>query len=268
MKDSSLTYYRERILESIQDLNLDRLYNDNMRKSSVSELINLVEAYSIICNNSNDSEAINEANSLCKYTESIVNEYNFRKKNLNEGFENPFDEPGDRTIEHRYDDVIDIGIDDHDIKIGKVKLWNDKVDNKVMYRGGKMVAGKFFGIGDTIEECPVRLIYEKDLYSENIRDFAFDIDKKRGVYAIPFGYASFYRNSKDCNVEPNAEYEYVEDGDGKKIRIFATRNIKKGHEIVLYAEDDDFQNEIKPGQFDYSTKEIEPYYAVKNVRIA
>ena len=268
VNSNNTTYYKERILESIQDLNLDRYYNKNMRKEAVSELLNLVEAYSIICNNSNDSEAINEANSLFKYTESIVKEYKYRNRLINEGFENPFDEVGDNTINYRYEDKVEDYGDDNIVKIGRIKLWNDKVDNKIMFKGGKMIAGKFFGKGDTIEECPVRLIYEKDLYSENIREFAFEIDKAKGIYAIPFGYASFYRNSKNCNTEPNAQYEYIENGSESIIRIYAIRNIRRGHEIVLEVEESDFQNEIKPGMFDYSKQEIEPYYSVKNVKIA
>ena len=130
-----------------------------------------------------------------------------------------------------------------------------------------MIAGQFFGKGDHIETCPVRLIYEKDLYSENIREFAFTIDKSKGIYAIPFGYASFYRDSKTCNLEPNADYEYVDDPSGSYIKIYAINNIKKGNEIVLLSDESDFANEVKPGQFEYDRDEV-PFLSVKNVRIA
>ena len=153
------------------------------------------------------------------------------------------------------------------MKISNIRLWNNNTDNKIMYKGGRMIAGQFFGKGDHIETCPIRLIYEKDLYSENIRDFAFTIDKGKGIYAIPFGYASFYRNSKSCNVEPNADYEYVDDPNGSYINIFAINNIKKGHEIVLISDESDFANEVKPGQFEYNRDEV-PFRSVKNVRIA
>ena len=59
----------------------------------------------------------------------------------------------------------------------------------------------------------------------------------------------------------------MDDPSGSYIKIFATRNIRKGNEIVLIADDSDFGNEIKPGQFEYDRNEV-PFRAIKNVRIA
>jgi hypothetical protein len=262
----TLKYYREGILETLQDINHDRYYKSTISKKSVKRLLNLAEAYSITANSSNDSDVINEAASLSKQTEMIINEYNFRKNAVKEGFYNPFDEVDDNDIDTRYEEIVDID-PDKDMKISKVRLWNNNTDNKIIYKGGRMIAGQFFGKGDHIETCPVRLIYEKDLYSENIREFAFTIDKSKGIYAIPFGYASFYRDSKTCNIEPNADYEYVDDPSGSYINIYAINNIKKGHEIVLISDESDFANEVKPGQFEYDMDEV-PFRSVKNVRIA
>jgi hypothetical protein len=262
----TLKYYREGILETLQDINHDRYYKSTISKKSVKRLLNLAEAYSITANSSNDSDIINEAASLSKQTEMIINEYNFRKNAVKEGFYNPFDEVDDNDIDTRYEEIVDID-PDKDMKISKVRLWNNNTDNKIIYKGGRMIAGQFFGKGDHIETCPVRLIYEKDLYSENIREFAFTIDKSKGIYAIPFGYASFYRDSKTCNIEPNADYEYVDDPSGSYINIYAINNIKKGHEIVLISDESDFANEVKPGQFEYDMGEV-PFRSVKNVRIA
>ena len=262
----TMKYYRDGILETLQDIDHDRYYKLNISKESIVRLLNLTEAYSITANSLIDSEAINEALSLSKKTEEIIKEYNFRKNCVKEGFYNPFDDVDDHSIDTRYEEVVDID-PSNDMKISNIRLWNNNTDNKIMYKGGRMIAGQFFGKGDHIETCPIRLIYEKDLYSENIRDFAFTIDKGKGIYAIPFGYASFYRNSKSCNVEPNADYEYVDDPNGSYINIFAINNIKKGNEIVLVADDSDFANEIKPGQFEYNRDEV-PFRSVKNVRIA
>ena len=262
----TLKYYREGILETLQDINHDRYYKSTISKKFVKRLLNLSEAYFITANSSRDSEAINEAASLSKQTEMIINEYNFRKNAVKEGFYNPFDEVDDNDIDTRYEEIVDID-PDKDMKISKVRLWNNNTDNKIIYKGGRMIAGQFFGKGDQIEMCPVRLIYEKDLYSENIREFAFTIDKSKGIYAIPFGYASFYRDSKTCNIEPNADYEYVDDPSGSYINIYAINNIKKGHEIVLISDESDFANEVKPGQFEYDMNEV-PFRSVKNIRIA
>ena len=262
----TLKYYREGILETLQDINHDRYYKSTISKASITRLLNLAEAYYINANISSDYDTINEAASFSKQTEMIIKEYNFRKNAVKEGFYNPFDDVDDHSIDTRYEEIVDID-PDNDMKISKVRLWNNNTDNKIIYKGGRMIAGQFFGKGDYIETCPVRLIYEKDLYSENIREFAFTIDKSKGIYAIPFGYASFYRDSKTCNLEPNADYEYVDDPSGSYIKIYAINNIKKGNEIVLLSDESDFANEVKPGQFEYDRDEV-PFLSVKNVRIA
>ena len=264
--NNQMLYYKEGIMESLHDIDHDRYYHNRISSKSLDKVLNLAEAYSIMSKCEQDAEAINESSSLYHKIRSLVKEYDFRKRHKNEAFENPFDEIGDTTINTRYEEMADYDFDEKDFNIGRVRLWNNNTDNKIMFKGGKMIAGQFFGINDTIEECPVRILYEKDMYSENIREFAFTIDAPRGIYAIPFGYASYYRNSLDCNIEPNADYEYV-DGETPIIRIFATRNIKRGHEIVLYAEDSDFGNEIKPGQFKYD-QDSDPFYRVKNIKIA
>ena len=51
------------------------------------------------------------------------------------------------------------------------------------------------------------------------------------------------------------------------ILIVATKRIRKGHEIVLESTDEDFENEIKPGQFDYNNR-FDPYTSVKSIKIA
>ena len=261
-----MKYYRDGIMESLHDIDYDRYYHNSINEKSILRLLDLTEAYSIIAKSEMNSEAINEANSLANKAELIIKEYNYRKHAIKEGFTNPFDDIDDHTIDTRYIEKVDVDPDE-EMKIRKVKLWNNNTDNKIMFRNGKMIAGQFFGKGDEIEACPVRLIYEKDLYSENIRDFVFDIDRQKGIYAIPFGYASFYRNSRTCNTPANSDYEYVYSPDGSYIRIYATGNIKKGHEIILHADDSDFQNEIKPGQFTYDMGE-DPFYSVKNIKIA
>jgi hypothetical protein len=187
----------------------------------------------------------------------------FSKSELCEAFYNPFDD----------DDVqIDMpkmphkpNSDDKEIKISKVKLWDGNTTDKIYFDKGKMRAGKFYGIGDTIEVCPVRLIQDDDLYSRNIRDIAFMIDSEKHLYAIPFGYASYYRNSKDSGIDGNADYELIP-SDEPTIRIFATSKIRKGNEIILASDETDFENEIKPGQFEYEPNRSE-YVAIKNFKL-
>ena len=63
---NELKYYRDGILETLQDINRDRYYKSKISKRSIDNLINLVEAYSIVANGSRDSETINESISLSK----------------------------------------------------------------------------------------------------------------------------------------------------------------------------------------------------------
>jgi hypothetical protein len=130
---NTMKYYRDNILESLQDIDHDRYYNIKIKKESVSRLLNLTEAYYITAKDLNDSEAINEALSLSKRTEAIVKEYKFRNHIVKEGFENPFDEVGDRSIDTRYEEMVEID-PDKDMKISKVRLWNNNTDNKIVYR--------------------------------------------------------------------------------------------------------------------------------------
>jgi len=94
------------------------------------------------------------------------------------------------------------------------------------------------------------------------------VDYANRIYAIPFGYGTCYRNSKEFGVEGNAAY-YFDDSNPKYplIIITATKKIKKGHEIVLTSTEEDFENEVRPGQFEYD-KGYEPYHSIKSVRIA
>ena len=265
--NTNLIYYRDGIMESLHDIDRDRYYHNRISQKSLDTLMNLVEAYSVTAKYTHDAEAINEADSFYKKLKSLVSEAKLRNKCINEGFYNPFDNiDDDDNINTRYDEVVDVN-PDTDMKILNVKLWNNNTNDKIVFKNGRVFAGKFFGQGDVIEVCPVRLIYDKDMYSETIREFAFTIDKSKGIYAIPFGYASFYSNSKESTKDSNADYEYVNDMNGSYIKIFATRNIRKGSEIVLASDESDFANEIKPGQFKYDNEQL-PFRAVKNIRIA
>ena len=60
---------------------------------------------------------------------------------------------------------------------------------------------------------------------------------------------------------------YAVHAEEKGWRQIAAELAAKGHEIVLAADDSDFENEIKPGQFEYYRNEV-PFRSVKNVRIA
>jgi len=250
--------YRVNITESLGDIDRDRYHLNKIDTHKLSRLGTLVESYSVLFPDSEDKSFFES-----RY-EKLVAESHMR---INEGFMNPFDTFGDdEEIEViTKTDPVDVS-DTKPSKIKGISLWNTETNNKVMCKNGKMIAGQFFGKGDIIERCPVRLVGAKDLYSRNIRDVAFPIDRAAGVYAIPFGYALFYRNSYDTGIDPNAEYNYTEDEDGRAyIEIVATSNIRMGHEIMLAATQDDFDNAMHDHDFDYTNH---GYTAIRDVKIA
>ena len=190
-----------------------------------------------------------------------------RKSNkLNEaGFANPFDEEGTLVPSSERDFIeSDFNIAPKVQSISKVSLWNPNTKNKIAYKNDRIYANQYFCSGDIVEECPVKLLGEKDLYSETIRDCVFPIDTAKGIYALPLGYAICYRNSKETNLPGNVEYEYDEVSN---MLIFkAIASIKKGSEVIIDAADEDFANVIKPGQFKYE-QGVEPVYRTKNIKI-
>ena len=199
-----------------------------------------------------------------------------RKHIVNEGrmggFTNPFDDVDDSGV--KVSDSIEVDGDLSDpiyrqyqkskLPIKGVKLWNTNTPNKVIFKNDRMYAGQYFEAGDTVEIAPIKVMTDKDMYSENIRDFAFTIDKGKGLYALPLGYAVCYRNSKESGIPGNIDYEF--DFDSRSIKLYALTRIKKGAELIINASDEDFGNEIKPGQFQYD-QGPEPIYSVSNIKI-
>ena len=188
------------------------------------------------------------------------------------GFTNPFDDVGEPGV--NVSDKIEVDGDLSDpiyrkyqkskLPIKGVKLWDTNTPNKVIFKNDRMYAGQYFEQGDTVEIAPIKLMTDKDMYSESIRDVAFTVDKGKGLYALPLGYAVCYRNSKESGIPGNIEYEF--DFDSRSIKFYALTRIKKGAELIIDASEEDFGNEIKPGQFQYQ-QGPEPIYKVSNIKI-
>lgn len=185
---------------------------------------------------------------------------------LNEAsFTNPFDEEGGFSPSSERDLIsAELNKNPKVNSISKVSLWNTNVKNKIAYKNDRIYANNYFCAGDIVEECPVKLMSEKDLYSETIRDSVFPIDTRRGVYALPLGYAMCYRNSMESGLPGNIEYNFDENTN---MMVFtAITNIKRGSELIIDADDEDFANVIRPGQFKYE-QGVEPIYRTKNFKI-
>ena len=195
----------------------------------------------------------------------------FIYRNMNEGFENPFEDSVTDTLSSKDDsfiinDPLSSERGNPRVFISGVKLWNPNTKNKVVYKNNRMYAGQYFCKGDIVEVSPVKILTDKDMYSENIRESSFVVDKGKGIYALPLGYALCYRNSMEIPRLDSGNIEYSFDDEVNEITFTAIKNINKGEELVIDATEDDFANEIQPGQFQYK-QGPDPIYSTKNIVI-
>lgn len=193
----------------------------------------------------------------------------FIRKKINEGFENPFEDTVTDTLSSKDDSIVNDPLfspAENKVSINNVSLWNKNTTNKTVYRNNKMYAGQYFCAGDIVEVSPVKILTDKDMYSENIRESSFTIDKGKGIYALPLGYALCYRNSMEVPHLDAGNISYDFDTDNNTITFTAIRDIRKNEELVIDATEDDFANEIQPGQFQYK-EGPDPIYSTKNIKI-
>jgi len=111
---------------------------------------------------------------------------------------------------------------------------------KVSFIDGDVYATATFYPGDVVEMCPCKMI-ENDLGDE-LKEVAFEVDE--GKYAVPFGYAQWYRLSDETN-SSNCDYEF--DPNNNVIVIRATEKIMKGDVLCLdstYAEDEENETDV------------------------
>lgn len=160
---------------------------------------------------------------------------------INESFSNPFSD-----IENENISDITITEKKHDDLIKGVELWDKRKRlNQVAYQNNKMLAINKLFKGDIVESAPVIILNQNDLYSKNVRDIVFDISP--GKFGVPLGYAALYRTTLDVNKEPNIDYEY--NIENNELNFIALKNIDKGEELIIKADNDDYSNQLKEDYF-------------------
>lgn len=173
------------------------------------------------------------------FKSSIIDKYE-----LNEGFINPFvnNDKVNNTLENKSDFI----------KINKpslikdVKLWDsNKRLNQIKYFNKKMYANTNFYKDDIVEEAPVIILSNEDLYTKNVRNIVFDISPNK--FGIPLGYTSLYRKSSDTNKESNLDYKY--DIENNKLIFIAKRNISEGEELIIDVNKTIYDNQLKEDSF-------------------
>lgn len=148
---------------------------------------------------------------------------------INEGFYNPFDNENEKeeiapnkNIEERI--------------IRKIKVYNSKnQEGGIKYKNNGVYANTSFYKDDIIEEAPVYMLHDVDLYSPNVRKLTFMIDSSKRLFGIPMGMATVARSANEANKESNIDYEFDPE-KGNKIIIYATKKIRRGEELI-FAED-------------------------------
>ena len=262
--NNNIDNLRDNILESFQDIDYDIYVENKIDDDKLKRVYALVRSFIVESYENNDLS--DEAMKYMSIIEMYVNEKKLFSKQLYEGFYNPFDDTDD-NIQMKPVKRFNVSPKDQSVRIKNVKLHNNDVDGKICYNNGKMLAGKTFVKGDIIEKCPCELVSLMSLFSPDMRSIVFTVDEKKNIYAIPFGYAKYYRNSKEYMLQPNAKYEFDDRNPEPTIVISATRRIDKGSEIVLYSDETDFENEMKIDQFHYTNDNQDAYRIIKNYRV-
>ena len=203
------------------------------KKTDLDKAVALTESYIKINNK------IFENNSLKRKLRLLVESYNILSNSkINEWMQAGFD-----TFNDFQSELPDNPELHGQVKIKKVLPWCSNSSNKIFYKDGRIFAGKRYSANDIIEEAPMRIIHVEDTYSRPIRDLTFEVDGENGIYAIPFGYAIYYRIDENS---PKASYDFVYEpktGTGYVV-IRALKPIMKGDEITIIKDSNKFSNKL------------------------
>ena len=130
---------------------------------------------------------------------------------LNEGFYNPFD-----NDENKSEDIVSNNKDIEERLIRKIKVYNSKnQEGGIKYKNNGVYANTTFYKDDVIEEAPVYILHDSDLYSANVRQLTFMIDSSKRIFGIPMGMATVARYADEAKKEANIDYEFDPDNGGK-----------------------------------------------------
>lgn len=217
---------RESVMNMLDSIGKSLYESKICDKSDLEKAAGMLENYIKTCDEIGNAELINEAQSFELNFMLLADTYSFSKQHLNEWINIGFDTFDDNDISDNSVSMKPV------VQIKKVLPYNNNPRNKTFFRNGSMYAATRYSAGDIIEEAPVNFIHIEDTYSRPIRDLSFEVDVEKGLYAIPMGYASYYRNDEH---NPNATYSFMynpEAGNGH-ILIRASKPIAKNEEITV-----------------------------------
>ena len=143
------------------------------------------------------------------------------------GFFNPFNNDEKEEIKVNTPSNVEDRI------IRKIKIYNSKnQEGGIKYKANGVYANTTFYKDDIIEEAPVYILHDADLYSPNVRKLTFMIDPSKRLFGIPMGMATVARCSDVAKKDGNIDYEFDPE-KGNKIVIYATKKIKRGEELIF-----------------------------------
>lgn len=224
-KNRGIDVLRESVIKTLDSVGKSLYETKTCEKTSLEKAAKLVEEYVNECAGTGNIDLIAEAGAFERNFVLLADSYSYMKQPLNEWLAQGFDtyDPDDQPI------TPAIGMKPR-VQVSSVRPYISKAKN--ILKNGGMYADRSYSAGDLLEEAPVRIIHIEDTYSRPIRDLSFEVDAEQGIYAIPMGYASYYRNDE---YSPNATYSFVynpENGNGH-IMIRANKHISKGDEITV-----------------------------------
>lgn len=144
---------------------------------------------------------------------------------LNEDFYNPFEEEDEATSKKEPRQIGDAGgfitPRKETFNLARVE-WSKRPGGDY-----SVIAKTQFAKGEIIEICPMLILPEVAKNVDRLKDVLFEIDKKKGEYALVLGYGSMYGHSD----EPNVDYAYNK--RQKHMFFLANRPIKAFEELTI-----------------------------------
>lgn len=146
---------------------------------------------------------------------------------LHEDFYNPFDEEDEeaarakREPKHISDAGGFITPRKETFNLARVE-WSKRPGGDY-----SVIAKTQFAKGEIIEICPMLILSEIAKNVDRLKDVLFEIDKKKGEYALVLGYGSLYGHSD----EPNVDYAYNK--RQRHMFFIANRPIKAFEELTI-----------------------------------
>jgi hypothetical protein len=144
---------------------------------------------------------------------------------LNEEFYNPFDEEDEKPAKKEPGHISDAGgfIEPRKETFNLARVeWSKRPGGDY-----SVIAKTQFAKGEIIEICPMLILPEIAKNVDRLKDVLFEIDKKKGEYALVLGYGSLYGHSD----EPNVDYAYNK--RQKHMFFIANRPIKAFEELTI-----------------------------------